>query len=65
MEQVVQLVCSRINDAKSVATEMIGIESANEDTNHGTQCQPQWRKAIVRFHDFLILFPFCFNFQFS
>ena len=40
VEQVVQLVGARVDDTQAVASEVVGIERADEDTDDGTHCQP-------------------------
>ena len=41
IEQVVQFVAARIDDAQPVARKVMGIERADGDTNHHSQRQPQ------------------------
>jgi hypothetical protein len=53
MQQVVQLVRTRIDDTQPVPPKMIGIERADEDAHNSTEGKPEGRKMIFIVHRIL------------
>ena len=47
VEQVVELVATRVDNVQAVTREMIGIEGTNQDTYDHRDSQPKWHKTIV------------------
>jgi hypothetical protein len=47
MEQVIQFVTTRINDVKSIAREMVGIECTHHDADNHTSSHQQGHKSVI------------------
>jgi hypothetical protein len=49
VEQVVEFIAARIDNAQSVAREVIGIECSDKDTYHHTDGQQQGHETVALF----------------
>ena len=50
MQQVVQPVATAVDDVKSIAAEVIGIEGANQDANHDTDREHHGHISVLVVH---------------
>ena len=62
MQQIVQFVSAGIDDAQTVAGEMVGVESSDQDACHNTHRYPERRKTGRLFH---ISYYFVYSLRFT